>query len=474
LFQLFNPIALLAAAAVIIPVLIHLWNKRKGKTLRVGSISLLTENNKTTSRNIRITEWPLLLLRCLLILLIAFLLAQPFWQNKPGKNKEGWIMVRDHELATAYKQQQTLIDSLIRQGFQLRNFASQTNQLSINDTSLYTLTGASTPACWSIIKYLDAALPADFPVYIISDRSVADFSGNRPSTQLDLHWINIDQPDTSDTTVAEAYTDTDKQLMLLKKISTTTGNYYETSAAPATLSGNDNNVVNISIHAGPNSADAKYLRAALEAIAAYTNRNIVINGSEATDKQQAVFWLMDTEPDAKIINSIAQGGMMFRYANTDSSVIKIPSPISTGSSLIGGRDADIFYQYAATSSKGSSEWTLGNGFPILSSEIKDGKKIIYFSSRFNPQWTDIVWNESMARLLLPIVLRRPVDKGKDLRQLSTEQAATHYAKEKQNGSIDDAGFLHRTDLSFALWIITFVVFALERIIAHRQPKIKNA
>ncbi|MBO9657991.1 MAG: BatA domain-containing protein [Chitinophagaceae bacterium] len=474
MFQLFNPIALVATASVIVPVLIHLWNKRKGKTLKVGSITLLTENNKTTSRYIRITEWPLLLLRCLLLLLIATLLAKPFWQNKPGKNKGGWIMVRDYELAAVYNQQQTLIDSLTKQGFELRNFSSQTNPLSLSDTLNYTLPDQPTPGYWPLIKYLDATLPGDFTVYIISDLSVVNFAGKRPSTQLDLHWINIDQPVKADTSITGSFINTDGQPMLMHKISTTTGNYYETAAAPPPITTEKNSNINISIHAGINTADAKYLRAALEAISAYTGRTILINGSTHADSQQVIFWLQDQEPDEKIIHSLVSGGVLFRYANLDSSLSKIPSPANTGSSIFDGRDPDRFYQYASNSSTRTSLWTLANGEPVLSAETKAGKKIIYFNSRFNPQWTDIVWNGSLARLLLPIVIPMLDSTGTDLRKMSTEQSAPHHVNKKQNGRLDDAGFLHKQDLSFILWTAAFLVFALERIIAHRQTKQKNA
>ncbi|MET0462197.1 MAG: BatA domain-containing protein [Chitinophagaceae bacterium] len=474
MFQLFNPIALLAAAAVIIPVLIHLWNKRKGKTLKVGSISLLKENNKTSSRNIKITDWPLLLLRCLLLLLIATLLAKPFWQNKPGKNKGGWIVVRDHELSIAYQQQRPLIDSLVQRGFEIHALSPQSDLLSLDDTSLYQSTVRPELNYWSYIHHLDGTLPDAFPVYMIADLSADHFTGKRPSTNLNLQLVSIDQLKKTDTTEAGAYIDTDGQFISMNKISTNSGNYYESAAALPTSVTDTNSTINIGIYAGSNTADATYLRAALEAISSYTGRPIAINGPEAPNSRQLIFWLQDTEPGDKILYSLVNGGTLFRYANTDSSLVKISSPANTGSSILDGNDADHFYQYASNPSKGTSLWKLANGAPILSTTSNAGKKIIYFNSRLNPQWTDMVWTESLARLLLPIVLPAPDNTGTDLRLISAEQATPHRIQGKQNGRSDEAGFLHRTDLSFALWITTFLVFALERVIAHRQPKEKNA
>ncbi|MCG2617969.1 BatA domain-containing protein [Terrimonas sp. NA20] len=473
MFQLFNPIALFASAAVIIPVLIHLWNKRKGQTLKVGSISLLTENAKTTSRNFRITEWPLLLLRCLLIILVAALLAQPYWNNQQQKNKAGWIIINEHELATAYQQQQYLIDSLLKKGFELRNLSPQINTLTLSDTGKYEQNQPAVQNYWSYIRYLDAALPPKFPVYIISDLSAAHFAGKRPSAQLELYWISINRPLKADTITVDTYVDADGQSMALNKISSGTGSYFENVATNSSTQINKSRTINVSIYAGANSTDAKYLSAALSAIASYTGRNILINHSGDTASKQAIFWLQDSEPGEKIMNTLAAGGTIVRYEHTDSSLVKKSSTANNGSSILDGKDQDLFYQYASAGSKGLAVWKLANGRNILSEETIAGKHIIYFNSRFNPQWTDIVWNESLARLLLPIVLASPAYTGKDLRQISLEQSMPRHVDKKQNGITADAGFLNKTDLSFLLWIAVFAVFTLERIIAHHQLKQKN-
>ncbi len=474
MFQLFNPIALFASAAVIIPVLIHLWNKRKGKTLKVGSISLLTENAKTVSRNIRITEWPLLLLRCLLIFLVAVLLAQPFWNKIQNKNTAGWIMVNDHELATVYQQQQQLIDSLLKRGFELRNLSPQISKITLNDTGNYKQSEPAIKNYWSYIRYLDAALPAKFPIYIITNLSSLHFAGERPSTQLDLTWIGINQSLKTDTTTVDTYVDTDGQLMAMNKVSSTAGNHYENIATNTPSNTNLTAAINVSIYPGSNLADAKYLRAALAAIGAYTRRTIVINEPGSTNPQQAIFWLQDSAPGEKIMSTLINGGTIFRYQFTDTSVAKNPLPADNGSLTIEGKDQDLFYQYASTRSKGNPLWTLADGSSILSDETHNGKRIIYFNSRFNPQWTDIVWTESFARLLLPIVLPSPSSTGKDLRLMTAEQSAPRKVNNKQNGNTDDAGFVNKTDLSFPAWIATFIIFTLERIIAHRKSKQKNA
>ena len=80
-------IGFLAATGIIVPLIVHLWNVKKGKTLKIGSIILLGESAKQSSKSFQIKDWLLFLLRSLLIIIIAFLLAEPFLKiNNAEKN----------------------------------------------------------------------------------------------------------------------------------------------------------------------------------------------------------------------------------------------------------------------------------------------------------------------------------------------------------------------------------------------------
>ena len=76
---LFNPGLFLAgAAAIAIPILIHLLNKRKFKIVDWAAMDFLLDADKKNRRRIRLENIILLLLRCLAVLLIGLLLARPF------------------------------------------------------------------------------------------------------------------------------------------------------------------------------------------------------------------------------------------------------------------------------------------------------------------------------------------------------------------------------------------------------------
>jgi len=60
------------------PIIIHLLNKRKFKTVDWAAMDFLVEAHKRNRRRIRLEDLLLLLLRCLAVLLIALLVARPF------------------------------------------------------------------------------------------------------------------------------------------------------------------------------------------------------------------------------------------------------------------------------------------------------------------------------------------------------------------------------------------------------------
>ncbi|ADB17367.1 conserved hypothetical protein [Pirellula staleyi DSM 6068] len=75
-----NPgIFLAGLAAIAIPILIHLLNKRKFKIVDWAAMDFLLDADKKNRRRIRIENILLLLLRCLAVALLGALLARPFF-----------------------------------------------------------------------------------------------------------------------------------------------------------------------------------------------------------------------------------------------------------------------------------------------------------------------------------------------------------------------------------------------------------
>jgi len=123
LFQLLQPIWLFAISGIAIPIIIHLWNNRKGKTLKVGSILLVQESATQQARSFRLTQLFLLMLRCLLIIILSLLIAQPVWKtNLTSVNEKGWLLIEKQKVQEAYKNFKPTIDSLISSGYKFHYF----------------------------------------------------------------------------------------------------------------------------------------------------------------------------------------------------------------------------------------------------------------------------------------------------------------------------------------------------------------
>lgn len=76
-----SPLLLWAgAAAVSVPILIHLLNRRRFRRVRWAAVDFLLEANRQNRRRVRIEELILLALRCLAMLLIGLMLARVFVQ----------------------------------------------------------------------------------------------------------------------------------------------------------------------------------------------------------------------------------------------------------------------------------------------------------------------------------------------------------------------------------------------------------
>lgn len=74
-FSLMTPMALWALLALGIPVLIHLFNRSRGKLVRIGHIDLIRKARKLQVTELRLTQWILLMLRLAIFLLAALILA---------------------------------------------------------------------------------------------------------------------------------------------------------------------------------------------------------------------------------------------------------------------------------------------------------------------------------------------------------------------------------------------------------------
>ncbi len=95
-----NPLLLLAALGIGLPILAHLLNRLQVQRTDWAAMQFLNRSVRVRSRQIRLRDLLLLMLRCLALLLLVLALARPAWQGDtaswiPGEKRAGVVIALD-------------------------------------------------------------------------------------------------------------------------------------------------------------------------------------------------------------------------------------------------------------------------------------------------------------------------------------------------------------------------------------------
>src|SRR5436190_5113404 len=101
--------AVAGAALASIPIIIHILNRRRFKTIRWAAMEYLLQAMRKNRRRLKFEQWVLLAARCLLILLMGMALARPLGcENSSiaalgGQRTALHIFVIDNSYSMAYE-----------------------------------------------------------------------------------------------------------------------------------------------------------------------------------------------------------------------------------------------------------------------------------------------------------------------------------------------------------------------------------
>lgn len=458
--HLLYPIGLLAFAGLIVPVIIHLWNVKQGKTLKIGSISLLGESSRASSKSFRITDWLLFVLRCLLIILIGFILSQPYFKKKlSNKNQGGWVLVNQSEFPKTFKNNHKTIDSLIKLGYEIHDFGVGFKQILLQDTSKSSsLKQENTVSTSTLLQQLNLQVPSGFKVYLYTNRLLNNFGENIPKINYNLIWKPNGSNDTSGSW-----------------ITTFSGKKYEAKSNPdltnyKALNTNDAPIINVALYESGNS-DAKYIRAALAAIGSFSDRKIEISNwnNQSASKADIGFWLSDQPVTQSFKTGINPDGVLFSYEK--GKVITEKSFIKFGNS---DQEPIDLNKRIDNNDHAKKIWTDGFGNPILTTEKGDHLNIFHFYSRLNPQWTTLIWDAQFVKALMPIVIKNEnfedfgfENNSADQRILSKNQKEIIQINTSEKAEIKTLD----QPINYIFWIIAMILFTIERILSFsKKPK----
>lgn len=489
-------IGLLALAGIVIPLVIHLWNVKEGKTLKIGSIAFLGESSRQSSKSLKIKDWFLLLLRCLIVMIIAFLIAGPYIQKKPGGNNQtGWILVEKENLKQVYHQDKNSIDSLIKNGFELHELALEFPLLNLSDTSNLIINKSKNLTLSSLIKQLNNQLPPNFKTIVYGDIKYSSFVGALPAINLDLDFHQINTKDSLIQKVVSAYWSINDSLKVLVMSSSSKETTYQlenftpsnSNLEMKTEEGEslvkaknqdtwikvNNKPLELAIYSDQ-LTDANYLNAALQAIRSFTKRKITIqkaaNSTAISPNVDWIFWLSE-KPVPSDLNKKAN---IFLYKKGKT------QPMQTYL-IIGTAVKPKLYQRIEADSIGLEKiWTDGFGQSILGLEQKDEANIYHFYSRLDPQWSDLVWSESFAKALMPVLLSKPSTikefgfnpEKEDQRRIASSENFIQENQKVNTQNIKKEATIQQPIADW-FWFIGFLLFLTERLVTYKQQKNAN-
>lgn len=493
--MLLTPIWLFGLAAIGIPVVIHLWNIRPGETLKVGSIALFTESSPKSSRSFKLQDLFLLLLRCLLLILLAFLLAAPFWQQhlKPGKVK-GWLLIPKENFNEAYRHFKPTIDSCNKQGYELHYFNRGFARIDLNTLLQHPTkdTAVTQPAnYWALIKQLDHQIPASVTAEIFTPNTVNHFIGIRPASPLKLNWHTFTPADSVHTWLADAWLTGNGNIRVMQGKATPLGISYQyhdiknggQPGSPYVVSVEngkplvsfnrskliaDTTTQRVAIYTDKNTVDAGYVKAALQAIAQLNERKTIINTYTQPEAiptgQNWIFWLSEKPVGDATIQKTKN---LFKYEA--GKAIDLNSWISNSGAyniIQGAAKISLYKTINTKAAAGHIIWIDGFGHAVLRKE-EANINIYHFYSRFNPAWSDLVWNDAFPKWVLNLTY-----------PAQTKTAAIHERRSISNSQLQPAHITrienvpgeqtNNIKLSNYLWLALLFVFLTERWLATKN------
>ncbi|MES2331050.1 MAG: BatA domain-containing protein [Bacteroidota bacterium] len=490
MLHLLQPIWLLASIGIVIPVAIHLWNIKQGKTLKVGSIVLLTRTSQEYARSLRLTELFLLLLRCLLILLLALFLAKPWWQQT-GSGK-GWVLMEKKDVQEAYTHFKPLVDSLILTGYEFHLFENgfEKKELSSVLKQDKDTTHEEFLSYWKLVKKLDKKLPPGLQAYLFTGNRLNRFDGDRPAVSIPLKWQTFSHTDSINTFVSKAYMNVmDSIILAIGETTPSVTSYQHKAIAINKPKQNDISLDvsngNLGVVFKNNSAvlvdtttlklvvfsdtyvnDARYVLAALQSIQQVSRRKMKVSVAnkpgDIVGKQDWVFWLSD-QP---VPGNVSAANLLAYEKGTVTPVHSWLHGDNDDASQVSLYKC-VYYQPNNT----ERLWRDGFGNPLLVKETNNTKQRYRFYSHFDPSWNDLVWNPIFPQMIYGLIdytsSKQPAD-SVDQRIIGEKQIQLNTAI--SNTKVTNIENIDTTSAKQAIWIIIFILFFIERIFSFRQKR----
>ncbi len=173
------PLGLSALFALVVPVLLHLHRRQQQKTTPFAALRWI-RGPARPRRRLRLEQWPLLLLRLLLLITLALLIAEPVWRGERAASGD-WVVVVPGVDAAQARAQLALPAAQWR--WLLPDFPSLTTRTPVADDAV---------AVASLLRELDSELPDGVPLHVLAPPLLQGLDGGsiRLSRAVDWQTVN--------------------------------------------------------------------------------------------------------------------------------------------------------------------------------------------------------------------------------------------------------------------------------------------
>ena len=203
-----NPTYLWALIGLTIPIAIHLWSKKEGKTIKIGSIKLLSEVDSKQSSSITLNEFWLLILRLLLITLLVFIIAEPQLTQRTNNAALTYIiepsLLQNNEvlkIIDTLKTEEPI--RLLKKGFpEIDDYQSPMGNEEI-------------PQYWQLAKAMET-LPTD-SIVVFTSAHVSKIKGSRPNINKNIEWLIINPEQPKKTPISAAQKENELEILYVQR-----------------------------------------------------------------------------------------------------------------------------------------------------------------------------------------------------------------------------------------------------------------
>jgi hypothetical protein len=525
LVTLTNPSALLALLGLLVPLAIHLWNRRPGREVAVGSLRWLAAGANRRLRNLRLEQVWLLLLRAALLAGLAVALAGPQWRQ-PQPAGRGQVLV-SRELADGSRLTavRPTLDSLRRCGYALRWLAAGLPAITPAEWRADSLGRPSTKRSllsnnlyWSRIRQAADSFPGQ-PLHIVTPAALRGFGGPHPALPASLTWQTIPSR-TAATWLQAAAASADSLRLLLGHSDEKQTTFravrvarpqpgatlavaglpplrYEMSQGRSLLrpqpAGPDSGQVApaVPVQAGPlrvwlyapvaAATEARYLRAALRAASVGLAVPLALTvGPTPPDTALALswlFWLGDSPAPAAWHRRVPRGLRLWQEATgagvAGTATLATAETAGTAPIRLTRRS-----QHPVPASY-QPRWADGRGRAVLA-EQHHGQGISYqLTTQLNPAWSTLGDSPALPALFLDLLATEPqlgsdsALTAHDQRRLAPAQFPGRRAGLAGSQTAPPAAYRF-TDLRPWLVLLVALLFGLERWLAQRRSSSSSA